>query len=82
MTELQGAVNEIRDSMKTEERVKYTFRTKRGLEKVVVLTWDEVQGAEIRVLLNRGWIVIDRKLITVTVGTTGETEEHLGGYGE
>lgn len=84
MTEYQHIVDEIRSSMKTERGIRYTLKTpKTDRMRVMDLTFPEIeQGAALRYFLRKGYTIIDREPIEITVGTTPETETPIGGYGE
>jgi len=82
MTELQRAVDAIRDGWKTEHRVEYTFRNPvdGGMDSMI-FGWDEIEDGLVRLWKRRKWIVIDRKIVNVPVGSVQPTETNTGGYG-
>jgi len=84
MTEIQPAVDAIRESDKAEKGIRYTLKTpKQERMRIEELTFTEIeQGATLRYLLRQGYTVIERELINIKVGTTPESEERTGGYSE
>jgi hypothetical protein len=81
MTESQHIVNAINEGWKTEKRVQYTFHNPNdgGMDSMI-FSWDEIEDGLVRLWKRRKFVVIDRKIVDVPVGTTPKSEQHTGGY--
>lgn len=78
MTDIQTAVDAIRDSMKEEDGIRYTMKTPvYNMMRVTELTFNEIEtGPELRCLLRRGYTIISREPVKLKVGKTAATPDY------
>ena len=81
MTEIQAAVNALREAMTHETRMRYTLRDPKRDEPVeITVDWMDLETGYLNPFFKRGWQVIEREIVRVRVGTTPELGETRKDY--